>query len=124
MTWQAPARSSTQVSCTLTLPANPGITVAGASVSGGLTSTNADIRTCQLRIDFQSFRLTPPNPETTVCDEDYFTVSGSSMAVPKLCGDSYMDQHSKLRPHLFILKALHWQIEEVDYVNGVNVVLT
>ena len=78
----------------MTFPANPGITVAGATVSGGLTSVSNDIRTCQLRIDFQMFRLAPPNPTTTVCEDDYFAITGSAINTPKLCGDSYVDQHS------------------------------
>lgn len=47
------------------------------------------------RIEFMNFRLSPPNARTTECDEDYFTVVGSAIETPKLCGDSYSDQHSK-----------------------------
>ena len=46
------------------------------------------------RVDFESFRLAPPNPESTVCEDDYFHVTGSLTPTPKICGDSYDDQHS------------------------------
>jgi hypothetical protein len=91
--WQVPPRAANKMSCTLTFPANPGITVAGTTVGGGLTSASNDIRSCQLKVEFQSFRLTGPNPETTLCEEDYFSVTGSALSVPKLCGDAYADQH-------------------------------
>lgn len=47
-------------------------------------------------MDFESFRLAQPNPTTTICDEDYFSVTGSLTPVPKLCGDSYNNQHMYL----------------------------
>lgn len=51
----------------------------------------------QSRVEFESFRLSPPNPNTTICDEDYFTAVGSTTPTPKLCGDSYNDQHRNKR---------------------------
>jgi len=96
MTWQTPPRSTNKISCTLTFPANPGISVAGTTIAGSLTSSSNSIRSCQLRVDFESFRLAPPNQKTTVCDEDYFSVTGSATPTPKLCGDSYADQHMYL----------------------------
>jgi len=96
MTWVTPPRSSNKISCTLTFPANPGLSVAGTTIGGGLTATSDSIRSCQLRVDFLSFRLSPPNPISTVCEDDYFSVTGSLTPAPKLCGDSYNDQHMYL----------------------------
>jgi hypothetical protein len=42
---------------------------------------------CQLRIDFLDFSLAQPNGDG-VCIWDYFTVSGGSSPVPRICGDN------------------------------------
>ena len=125
VTWMTPPRSSNKISCTLTFPANPGLSVGGTTLGGELTSTSDSIRSCQLRyqnrhissiwtywfffffflntighcncrVDFENFRLAPPNPTSTVCEDDYFSVTGSLTPTPKLCGDSYNDQHSNV----------------------------
>lgn len=113
--WMTPSRASSKQSCTLTFPANPGIRVAGTTIGGGLTSSSNSIRSCQIkyvplliimwhrkfkgittfRVEFENFRLAPPNPNTTVCDEDYFAAVGSTTPSQKLCGDSFTDQHRK-----------------------------
>lgn len=49
VTWSPPARAFSKVSCTLTFPANPGLTVAGTTIGGGLTSSSNSIRSCQLK---------------------------------------------------------------------------
>lgn len=55
-----------------------------------------------IRVEFQNFRLAGPNPRTTMCEEDYFAVSGNAFKTPKLCGDSYTDQTSTLIQHFII----------------------
>jgi len=96
VTWETPSRSSNTISCTLTFPANPGLSLGGTTLGSELTSASGSIRSCQLRVDFESFRLAPPNPESTVCEDDYFHVTGSLTPTPKICGDSYDDQHMYL----------------------------
>ncbi|KAK4003225.1 Uncharacterized protein APZ42_020444 [Daphnia magna] len=91
--WMTPSRASSKQSCTLTFPANPGIRVAGTTIGGGLTSSSNSIRSCQIKVEFENFRLAPPNPNTTICDEDYFAAVGSTTPSQKLCGDSFTDQH-------------------------------
>ena len=49
VTWMTPPRSSNKISCTLTFPANPGLSVGGTTLGGELTSTSDSIRSCQLR---------------------------------------------------------------------------
>jgi CUB domain len=44
-------------------------------------------KVCQLRIDFLSFSLAPPNGDG-LCLNDYFTVTGGSTTVPRICGEN------------------------------------
>lgn len=46
-----------------------------------------DANICQLRIDFLSFSLAPPNGDG-VCNVDSFSVTGGSSRVPVICGEN------------------------------------
>ena len=53
---------------------------------------NDDI--CQIRLDFETFELGPPN-DSGVCEDDFFLVTGGTV-VPPLCG-SNSGEHSKFQ---------------------------
>ncbi|KAF2349273.1 CUB domain [Trinorchestia longiramus] len=50
-----------------------------------ITPLNDNI--CQLRLDFEEFTLSQPNPEGE-CDRDFLQVVAGSSNVPKICGDN------------------------------------
>lgn len=50
-----------------------------------VTRMSTDV--CQLRIDFLDFSLAQPTGDG-VCSNDYFTVSGGSSPVPRICGEN------------------------------------
>ncbi|XP_018016002.1 uncharacterized protein LOC108672782 [Hyalella azteca] len=52
-----------------------------------LAITPANNNICQIRLDFGAFTLAGPNAEG-VCDQDAFTVTGATSAVPVICGEN------------------------------------
>ena len=45
-------------------------------------------RICQLRLDFDTFRLAQPDNVSGQCTTDAFSVSGVVNAVPVICGEN------------------------------------
>ena len=55
---------------------------------------------CQLRLDFEEMKISGPNEESSLCEEDTFTVVGTAGENPRvICGEN-TGQHSN---HLFKL---------------------
>ncbi|XP_018013361.1 uncharacterized protein LOC108670404 [Hyalella azteca] len=75
---------------------NPSSPSSDTTVSNCVTTVQLlDNNICQLRLDFVSFELEPPNVNG-VCETDFMTITGSAndATIPKLCG-SNTGKHSE-----------------------------
>jgi hypothetical protein len=77
---------ATQANNTYFVNANyPSIYGGGSRCNLRVTRLGTDV--CQLKINFIDFQLAPPTGDGT-CNNDYFTVTGGSSPVPRICGEN------------------------------------
>lgn len=57
----------------------------GSRCNMQVTRSGSDI--CQLRVDFLDFSLAQPTGDG-LCTNDYFTITGGSSPVPRICGEN------------------------------------